>query len=56
MILDTMTQEELLREIKSDYSEVVGRWRNFQAKFRKQYRKGIISMAMGDVCQDTKAQ
>lgn len=39
MILDTMTQEELLREIKSDYSEVVGRWRNFQAKFRKTVQK-----------------
>jgi hypothetical protein len=28
MVLDTMTLEELIREIKTDFSEVKGRWKN----------------------------
>ena len=35
MILDTMTTEEVLREIKSDSREVKARWRKFSTKFRK---------------------
>lgn len=35
MILDTMTTEEVLREIKSDSREVKARWRKFSAQFRK---------------------
>lgn len=33
MILDTMTTEEVLREIKSDSREVKARWRKFSTKF-----------------------
>lgn len=29
MVLDTMTLEELIREIKTDFSEVKGRWKNY---------------------------
>ncbi len=32
MILDTMTTEEVLREIKSDSREVKARWRKFSLK------------------------
>lgn len=35
MILDTMTTEEILREIKADYREVRARWRKFAPQFRK---------------------
>ena len=35
MILDTMTTEEVLREINSDSREVKARWRKFSTKFRK---------------------
>ena len=43
MVLDTMTLEELIREIKTDFSEVKGRWKNYVRKFRK-------------TAQDTKIQ
>lgn len=39
MILDTMTLEELIREIKTDFKEVSGRWNAFSPKFRKTIRK-----------------
>lgn len=32
MVLDTMTLEELIREIKTDFSEVKGRWKNYVRK------------------------
>ena len=31
MVLDTMTLEELIREIKTDFSEVKGRWKVLSA-------------------------
>ena len=39
MVLDTMTLEELIREIKTDFSEVKGRWKNYVRKFRKTAQK-----------------
>lgn len=38
-LLDTMTLEELIREIKTDFSEVKGRWKNYVRKFRKTAQK-----------------
>ena len=35
MILDTMTLEELILEIKTDFKEVRGRWNKFLPKFKK---------------------
>lgn len=35
MILDTMTLKEVIREIKTDFKEVSGRWNAFYPKFRK---------------------
>ena len=39
MVLDTMTLEELIREIKTDFSEVKGRWKNYVQKFRRTAQK-----------------
>ena len=35
MVLDTMTLEELIREIKTDFSEVKGRWKNYDNLYLK---------------------
>ena len=47
MVLDTMTLEELIREIKTDFSEVKGRWKNYVRKFRKTAQKGQCSRGCG---------
>ena len=39
MILDTMTLEELILEIKTDFKEVRGRWTKFLPKFKKIIQK-----------------
>lgn len=39
MILDTMTLEELILEIKTDFKEVRGRWNKFLPKFKKIIQK-----------------
>ena len=56
MVLDTMTLEELIREIKTDFSEVKGRWKNYVRKFRKTAQKGQCSVVVGSEYQDTKIQ
>lgn len=39
MVLDTMTLEELIREIKTDFSEVKGRWKNYVRKVGSDYQR-----------------
>lgn len=57
MVLDTMTLEELIREIKTDFSEVKGRWKNYVRKFRKTaQKKDNVPVVVGSEYQDTKIQ
>lgn len=56
MVLDTMTLEELIREIKTDFSEVKGRWKNYVRKFRKTAQKDNVPVVVGSEYQDTKIQ
>lgn len=39
MVLDTMTLEELIREIKTDFSEVKGRWKNYVRQVSGDYQR-----------------
>ena len=55
MVLDTMTLEELIREIKTDFSEVKGRWKNYVRKFRKTAQDNV-PVVVGSEYQDTKIQ
>ena len=61
MILDTMTLEELILEIKTDFKEVRGRWNKFLPKFKKiiqknDTEKNSIPLAMGYHHKNTEAQ
>lgn len=42
MILDTMTLEELTKEIKTDFKEVNGRWNNYKQKFKRLAHKRTV--------------
>lgn len=52
MILDTMTLEELILEIKTDFKEVRGRWNKFLPKFKNNSEKDPIPLVMGHDNQD----
>ena len=56
MILDTMTLEELILEIKTDFKEVRGRWNKFLPKFKKIIQKRTRYLVMGHDNQDPEIQ
>ena len=56
MVLDTMTLEELIREIKTDFSEVKDDGRTTYGNSGKQLKKDNVPVVVGSEYQDTKIQ
>ena len=57
MVLDTMTLEELIREIKTDFSEVKRTMEELRTEIRKTaQKKDNVPVVVGSEYQDTKIQ